>query len=150
MPRILYMPRPPARTPDQRHGSVLSRKSEKLRAEFSLYVAWFNWYRRHATIKKTPSVATGLAAEESARPMGYWTSLMQFPVVRQTSVAPPGLVYVRCLGSTGSRPWLSAQVPPGPRVDRRSGSRKMRKHCINRHLNVPKDVYSGDLTCTRR
>ncbi len=35
----------------------------------------------------------------------------------------PGLVCFLCLGSTGSRPWLSAQVPTGPRNDHYIGSR---------------------------
>ena len=68
------------------------------------------------------------------------------------SVAPPGLVCFPCPGSTGSRPWLSAQVPPGPRVDRRSGSGMIPRHCTNWHLCVSNDVYtsgSGRTTALR-
>ena len=92
---------------------------------------------------ESPPAPSG-AADGRDRSMGHTYRAMQFGYVRRISVAPPGLVCFPCLWSTGSRPWLPAQVPTGPRHDRRVGSGRITKHGIHRHPGLSKDVYSSD------
>jgi hypothetical protein len=40
-----------------------SKKWENREAMFALFAAWYNFCRRHQTIKTTPAVAAGLADE---------------------------------------------------------------------------------------
>ena len=91
---------------------------------------------------ESPPAPSG-AADGRDRSMGHTYSAMQFGYVRRISVAPPGLVCFPCLWSTGSRPWLPAQVPMGPKHDRRVGSGRITKHGIHRHLGLSEDVYSS-------
>lgn len=45
-----------------RLSNGFSRKLANLRAAVAVYVCWYNWCRKHATIKTTPAVAMGLAS----------------------------------------------------------------------------------------
>lgn len=40
-----------------------SKKNRNHDAMLGLYFAWYNWVRKHQTIKTTPAVKAGLAAE---------------------------------------------------------------------------------------
>ena len=40
-----------------------SKKTRNHDAMLGLYFAWYNWVRKHQTIKTTPAVKAGLAAE---------------------------------------------------------------------------------------
>ena len=40
-----------------------SKKTRNHDAMLGLYVAWYNWCRKHATLKTTPAVKAGLASE---------------------------------------------------------------------------------------
>ena len=40
-----------------------SKKRRNHEAMLGLYFAWYNWCRKHSTIKTTPAVAAGLATE---------------------------------------------------------------------------------------
>lgn len=46
-----------------RRSNGFSRKLANLRAAVALYVCWFNWCRKHNTLRTSPAVACGLASE---------------------------------------------------------------------------------------
>ena len=41
-----------------------SKKWENHEAMLALWFCWYNWCRKHSTIKTTPAIACGLAREE--------------------------------------------------------------------------------------
>lgn len=43
--------------------NAFSKKWENHEAMFALYAAWYNYCRKHMTLKTTPAVAAGLADE---------------------------------------------------------------------------------------
>ena len=43
--------------------NAFSKKTRNHDAMLGLYFAWYNWVRKHSTIKTTPSVQAGLADE---------------------------------------------------------------------------------------
>ncbi len=41
-----------------------SKKTRNHDAVLGLYFAWYNWCRKHATLKTTPAVKAGIASEQ--------------------------------------------------------------------------------------